>query len=227
LGPIDENCAVLTRRKLLRFERALCAVLITLTAGCASRYQARGLVLKVDPAASELTVSHDAIAGYMDAMVMSFVAHSRETLEEVRPGDRIAFRINVHKGRTMIDRLRLLSAVPADTGASLSPATPTLVRIGQAVPDFTLTNQRGEPVSLRALRGMVLAITFIYTRCPLPDYCPRMMANLDRLRDRFDDRLGQDLALLTISFDPKYDTRSTLHDYAERYKANVPGWQVR
>jgi protein SCO1/2 len=197
-----------------------------LMGACAARHQARGLVLRVDPAASSLTVSHDQIPGYMDAMVMPFSVRDSRALEEVRPGDRVAFRINVGKNRTVIDRLRLLSAAPADAGLIQSPAASTLVPIGQPVPDFSLIDQRGEPVTLASLRGSVVAVTFIYTRCPLPDYCPRMMTNLGAVRDRFRERLGRDLALLTVTFDPQYDTPEKLRQYADRYKANVPGWHV-
>jgi len=191
---------------------------------CAARHQARGLVLNVDRARSAVTVSHDAIPGFMDAMVMPFTVANGQELADVRPGDRIAFRITVRKGETAVDRVRLISAAPADAGMTLSPPAPTLTGIGREVPAFSLTNQRGEVVTLDSLRGSVVAITFIYSRCPLPDYCPRMMTNFDAVRKRFADRLGKDLTLLTVTFDPKYDTPPTLKLYAEQFKANVPGW---
>jgi protein SCO1/2 len=206
---------------------ALLALLVgLLTACCAARHQARGLVLRVDPAASTVTVSHERIPGYMDAMVMPFSVRDPRTLADVRPGDRIGFRINVGRERTLIDRLELLSAAPADAGLIASPAVSTLVPIGQPVPDFSLTDQHGRSVSLASLRGKVVAVTFIYTRCPLPDYCPRMMTNLGAVRDRFPERLGRDLALLTVTFDPQYDTPEKLREYGDRYQANVPGWHL-
>lgn len=205
---------------------ALIVLVGILSSACAARHQARGLVLRVDPAASTVTVSHEQIPGYMDAMVMPFSVRDPRALVEVRPGDRIGFRISVGRDGTLIDRLELLSAAPTDAGLIQSPATSTLVPIGQPVPDFSLTDQRGEPVTLASLRGRVVAVTFIYTRCPLPDYCPRMMTNLRAVRDRFPERLGKDLALLTVTFDPQYDTPEKLRQYAERYKANVPGWHM-
>lgn len=205
--------------------RLLTLALLALTAaGCASRHAARGLVLKVQPEASTITVSHEPVPDYMEAMVMPFTVATGEDLAAVRPGDRIAFRINVRKDGTVIDRVRLLSAAPADVGLIASPVKPVLVPIGAAVPDFTLTDQRGERIALSSLRGTVVAVTFIYTRCPLPDYCPRMMANLDGVRKRFADRLGSDLALLTVTFDPRYDTPDKLLAYARHYSADVPGW---
>lgn len=205
--------------------RLIPAVLaVILVAGCTVRRQATGLVLTVDPAAGAVTVSHEPIPGYMDAMVMPFTAARPADLEGVRPGDRIAFRINVRDRDTQIDRVKILSAAPADAGMILSPAAPTLVPLGQPIPDFTLIDQHGQEVSFASLGGKVAVVSFIYSRCPLPDYCPRIMANLGALRDRFADRLGKDLVLLTVTFDPKYDTPETLKAYAERHQADVPGW---
>lgn len=204
--------------------RLVLPLLLVLTTACAERHDATGLVLEVDPAAAAVTVSHDPIPGFMDAMVMPFTAARPAELDDVRPGDRIAFRINVRDERTEIDRVTILSAARTDAGLILSPAKPALVAIGQPLPDFTLTNQHGQPVSLHALRGKVVAVAFIYTRCPLPDYCPRVIANLAALRDRFGERLGSDLVLLTVTFDPKYDTPEQLKAYAQRYDADVPGW---
>jgi protein SCO1/2 len=194
-------------------------------AACAARYPARGLVLKVDPATATLTVSHEPIPGYMDAMVMPFTVRDPDHAAGVRPGDRIAFRLNVRKDETHIDRVELLSAAPADIGLLNTPAVSTLVKVGEPMPDFTLTNQDGDPVSLASLRGRVVAVTFIYTRCPLPDYCPRMITNLQAVERRFPEHVDKDLALVAITFDPQFDTPQRLKDYAEFFKSDKPGWQ--
>lgn len=204
---------------------AAIAALALLAAGCATSYQARGLVLRVDPAAATLTVSHEAIPGLMDAMAMRFVVRDTRRLGELRPGDRIAFRLRVDDRETRIDRLRLLSAAASDSGLVMSPSAPALVTPGDPVPDFTLVDQDGAPLSLSSLRGRVVAVTFVYSRCPLPDYCPRMVDNLRSVRERFADRLGRDLVLLTISFDPRYDTPEVLRKYAAFNKAGGPGWR--
>jgi protein SCO1/2 len=191
---------------------------------CATTHQATGLVVRVDPAASTLTVSHDEVPGVMDAMVMPFTVRGRNRIDAIRPGDRVAFRLVVRKDSSHIDRVKLLSATPTDQGLIVTPAAPTLVPIGGSVPDFDLIDQRGAPVTLAGLRGRVVVVTFIYTRCPLPDYCPRMIRNLDAVRDRFRARLGKDLALLTVTFDPQYDTPERLTAFARSQKADVDGW---
>jgi len=185
-----------------------------------------GLVLRSDASTGVVTVSHDAIPGFMDAMVMPFTASDPSQLRAVRPGDRIQFRLNVRGGATVIDRVTIVSAAPVDSGLLQSPAAPALVALDQPVPDFTLTDQDGNRVSLASLKGHVVAISFIYTRCPLPDYCPRVMTNFGALRDRFRDQLGKDLWLLTITFDPKYDTPDRMKAYASRYGADLPGWRM-
>ena len=202
------------------------SVLFVLVAasGCATSYQARGLVLKVDTAASTLTVSHEAIAGFMEPMVMPFAVRDPRVLRGVRPGDLITFRLRPNRSGTEISRLRHVSAAGTDAGLTMTPSKTAMVKVGEAVPDFTLTDQHGAPVSLMALRGSVVAVTFIYSRCPLPDYCPLMVANLAQVRNRYRERLGRDLTLLTVSFDPKYDTPAVLHSFAARFGGNVPGW---
>jgi protein SCO1 len=204
--------------------RRFVSLLAACAAGCATTYPARGLVLRVDPASSTLTVSHEAILGYMGAMVMPFAVRDGRVLEDLRPGDVIEFRLRPGDRGTEIDRVKHLSAAGQDAGLTMTPAASALVKVGERVPNFTLTDQHGAAVSLTSLRGSVVAITFIYSRCPLPDYCPRMVANLAEVRDRYRDRLARDLTLLTVTFDPKYDTPDVLNNFAERYRANVPGW---
>src|SRR5688500_4004511 len=186
--------------------RLILPVIALLAAGCADRHPARGLVLKVDQQAGVVTVSHDAIHGLMDAMVMPFTASAPAELKDVKAGDVISFRLTVGRDGSTVDRIAILSAAPGDSGLILGPAKPALASLNQQVPAFTLTAQDGVPVTLSALRGRVVVIAFIYTRCPLPDYCPRVLTNLGALRDRFAGRFGTDLTLLTVTFDPTYDT---------------------
>ena len=106
----------------------------------------------------------------------------------------------------------------------LSPAKPTLVPVGEALPDFELVDQNQNRVSLSSLRGRVVAVNFIYSRCPLPDYCPRMVDHFKEVSERFGARLESDLVLLTVSFDPKFDTPDVLRSYAKDFGAERKGW---
>jgi protein SCO1 len=202
---------------------AIIASSCALVMACAERHEVTGLVLKIDQASRTLTVSHEPIPGYMDAMVMPFTAVRASEIAGVQPGDRIKFRMNVGRRETTVDRVKILSAAPANSETSATRSE-RLVAIGEPVPDIALVNQNRVPVTLHELRGRVVVVSFIYTRCPLPDYCPRVMTNLTSLRDRFRAQLDTSLVLLTVTFDPQHDTPEKLKAYADRYGADVPGW---
>ena len=174
--------------------------------------------------AATITISHDPFSGFMDAMVMPFDVKGKARETKVTPGDRVRFRLAVKKGRSWVDRVDVISAAPVDAGLEQTPVTHVLVPVGSALPDFTLTDQAGASVSLSALKGKVIAVTFIYTRCPLPDYCPRMVENFRAVRERFAARMDRDLVFLTISFDPQYDTPEILRAYAASQRAGGAGW---
>ena len=191
---------------------------------CAAHHTTTGLVLRVDKPASTVTISHDAFPGYMDAMAMPFDLKGRAASATLTAGDRVRFRLSVKGGHSWVDRVDVVSAAAVDAGLQNTPAVPVLVPVGTAMPDFELTDQAGKPLALSALQGKVVAVTFIYSRCPLPDYCPRMIENFKALRDRFASRMDRDLVFLTISFDPRYDTPEILSRYAASQRAGGPGW---
>ncbi len=219
---------------IVNFRRALASALLVALAtgafGCARHFTTNGLVLAVDRPGAIVTISHEALPGFMDAMAMPFDVRGEasDALSSLRPplapGDRVRFRLSVKGGRSWVDRLEVVSAAPVDAGLQTTPAVPVLVPVGAPVPEFSLLDQRASTVSLSSLRGKVVVVNFIYTRCPLPDYCPRMVANFRALRDRFTERMNRDLVLLTVSFDPKYDTPARLAAYATEERAGGPGW---
>ena len=196
-------------------------------AACAQHYSSTGLILRVDQPGSIVTISHDAFPGFMDAMTMPFDLKGAAREVALKPGDRVRFRLAVKRGaggRSWVDRVEVTSAAAVDAGLQQTPATPVLVPVGSPVPDFELTDQSNALMALSSLKGKVVAVTFIYSRCPLPDYCPRMIENFRAVRERFSARMDRDLVLLTISFDPKYDTPQVLTRYAASQRAGGPGW---
>jgi protein SCO1/2 len=92
------------------------------------------------------------------------------------------------------------------------------------VPDFKLIDQRGRRLSLSELRGKVVAVNFVYTSCALPNYCLRIANNFGVLQKRFKARLGRDLILLTVTFDPVHDTPDVMSRYARRWDADPATW---
>jgi len=200
--------------------RGIFLLIIALAAAssCARHYRARGIVLAVDPAAQRVTISHREISGYMDAMAMPFRAESARELEHLAPGSRIDFELDVRRGATTVRHIRIEQA---STGDVPIPKAEGKVAVGETMPDFMLTAQDGGAVHLSDYRGQLVAIDFIYTRCPLPDVCPRLSANFARLQKR----LGARVALLSITLDPEYDTPAVLSDYARRYEADPNIWR--
>jgi protein SCO1/2 len=207
-------------------------VFLAVTAAAAQRqFPVTGLVVSVDRPAHTLTVSHGEIAGYMDAMTMPFHTRSARIPEAVHPGSTVGFTLLVDGRNSWIDNIHVIEFNSAERDPVLasrlklmdsatSGASP--LAVGSQVPDFTLTDQSRRPVTLSAFRGKVIAMDFVYTRCPLPDYCFRLSNNFARLQKRFSG--NRDLVLLTVSFDPAHDVPEALARYAEIWKADLAMW---
>src|SRR5579872_5450718 len=192
------------------------SVLFIALTGCAKHYRVEGLVLKADPSAHTVLVSHRPIQGYMPAMTMQFHAAPKENLSKLQPGTRVEFTLRVGKQESLATHLKTReSKLDVDV-----PAPSNQLAIGDRVPDFSLTDQRGRAVRLSDFAGRVVAVDFIYTRCPLPDVCPRLSANFSYLAKRVPDA-----QLLSLTIEPQYDTPAVLADYAKRYGADGEHWR--
>src|ERR1700722_13315953 len=212
-------------------------LLAVLPCVAAQKYRATGLVLKIDAPNQTVVVSCREIPGYMDAMEMSFSVHDPKALEGLEPGMTIEFSLVADKDSSYAEDIRLrpfesLELDPTEARrlklmenamAERSRATDVL-HLGDPVPEFALTDQNGQRVALSQLKGKVVPVTFIYTRCPLPNYCVRLSNNLGLLQKRFKDRLGSDLVLLTVIIDPVHDQPDALADYARTWKAEARTW---
>jgi protein SCO1/2 len=214
---------------------SIAAFLILCVAGAAAQeHAAKGLVLEVDRAHHHITVSCDAVPGYMAAMEMAFEVPDAAQLNALKPGSLIRFTIVEHGSRPIakdIEPVANFEPEPAEAGAlsalrsAVNPtSTKPPVAVGEAVPDFMLTDQEGSAVSLFQFRGKVVALTFGYSRCPNPSYCLRLSRNLAELKRQFPDRAGRDLVLLTIAIDPEYDQGPALARYARSFGADARSW---
>src|SRR5688500_11061672 len=212
------------------------AVLTAITGQAADKaYPVTGMVLKVDAATRTFVVSHERIAGLMEAMAMPFEVREARELQGLVPGAVVEFTLlmgekagyateikvrryeSVEQDPVTARRLALLKRI---AGGGVTP-----LAVGGRVPDFTLTDQTGRPVSFASLAGKVVALNFIYTRCALPQFCLRVTNHFGVLRKRFQRELGRDLALLTVTFDPERDTPPVLAKYAEQWKADPKTWR--
>lgn len=180
-------------------------------------YHLRGCIVATNPANGEVTVDHKAIPGFMPAMVMPYQLQQPSILSELHAGDEITAKVLVDESATGEAQIHLDEIdVIAQANANRMPTVQYhLPKAGERVPDFTLLDQSGHHIALSQFRGKVLLMTFIYTRCPLPDFCVRMSDNFAKI-DAILAQNTQDYArthLLSVSFDPQYDTPAVLRSY--------------
>ena len=198
----------------------LCFAPLLLLSACAHRYRAQGVVLAVDKPNQSVTISHRAIPGYMEAMAMPFHVNKPDDLNGLVPGARVNFQLQVDKRGTVVRRIAVQPSAGLDDVPLPKPVAK--LAVGDSVPDFALTDQMRRPVKLSDFRDRLVALDFVYTRCPLPDVCPRLSANFALLQKRF----GAKIVLLSISIDPQYDTPEILAEYGKRWQANPSIWHL-
>jgi protein SCO1/2 len=186
----------------------------------------KGVVREIKPDGHTLVVKHEEITNYMAAMTMPFRARDTNELAGLTPGDEIAFRLSVTEDESWIDRVKRTGrSIPIEaTSAAVVTNAPTEFRLS-SIPDFALTNEFGRPVSLHGFRGRALAMTFFFTRCPIPEYCPRLAKNfqgaIERLKALPDGPTN--FHFLSISFDP-VDTPVLLRSYGRQYRYDSNHW---
>jgi protein SCO1/2 len=197
-----------------------------LLAGSQSReYPLTGQIVAIDDGRGEMTVKHEDIRGFMPAMTMAFKVRDREILRERQPGDLITARLIVEETSGYLDRVVKTGFAPVPAGSGTSLAS-RMVAPGSAVPEVVFTDSSGNARPLSAWRGRTLALTFVYTRCPLPDFCPaidrRFSAVQQELREA--PELAERVHLVSVSFDPAYDTPQVLRVHAGRIGADPALW---
>ena len=205
----------------------------------AKRYPLRGVITAADTAKSEITVSHEEIPGFMNAMTMSFpVFDDPGVVAILRPGDRIEATLVVDGPKFWLEGVLTKGFVPTPGGGSPGPGVtpaslpgtdPNLpapnkgIAVGEQAPDFTLTDQTGHPVRLSDFRGEPVAVTFVYTRCPVATACPMTVAKFAKMNAALTaEKFGR---LLAVTIDPENDTVPVLRDFASRVGADPKRWK--
>ena len=214
---------------------ALLALAATSTRAADKEYAVKGMVLEVNRSTRSFVVSHETIDGFMQAMTMPFEVRDAAELSSLVPGAVVTFTLVVGESTAYATRIQVqryesveldpLTAARLSLMKRIAGTSARRLSIGDRVPDFTLVDQRGGPVSFSSLRGKVVAVSFIYTRCALPQFCVRMTNHFGVLQKRFRSRLGRELVLLTISFDPERDTPEVMAAYASQWKPDPQGWR--
>ena len=184
------------------------------------RYDLRGKVVSIDRQANRATIAHEDIPGFMEAMTMEFPIREDWVWNELKPGAEIRAELvvdNSAKDPYWLENIGIVAA--ADPNQPVASVDGSEAQIGKPVPDFSLTNQDGKRISIKDFRGRALAITFIYARCPLADYCIKMSTNFSDAATQInsDSALKGKAALLSMSFDPENDTPAKLKSYGLGY----------
>ena len=216
-----ESCS--SRHSSRRCVALLCFLtLITFSGACnreksqasssTKRYAFKGKVISVDKNAGTANIDNEQIAGFMDPMIMPYSMKPASMLDQIQPGDSITAEVVVEPEKYWLENVKVTghSQPSAKPAASVHIPSP-----GDEVPDFKLVNQSSKNISLHRYRGQTLLLTLIYTRCPFPDFCPRVsheFAAIDRQLRADPARYGK-THLLSISFDPEHDTPRILRVY--------------
>jgi protein SCO1/2 len=201
-----------------------------LIAGCsrssetpAREYQLHGQILAVRPERSEVVIKHEDITGFMPGMTMPFKVKDGALLQGKAPGDLVTATLVVGEVEAHLRTLDKTGHAAVETPAP--PPPPDIREPGQVLTDATLVDQNGAPASLAAYRGHRVALTFIYTRCPLPEFCPLMDRHFASVQKTITSTPAlADVRLVTVTLDPAFDTPAVLKPYAARLGADPKIW---
>lgn len=185
-------------------------------------YRLVGQILSVDRRDARLTLHHEDIEGFMPAMTMPYRVKDPRLLDGRKAGELVDATLEVQGTDAWIARLRVTGVAPVPPSEPIQ----TSLESGDPMPDATFVDQDGRPVRLRDLRGHPLVISFVYTRCPLPDFCPAIESRLSALQQRVKSlpRLAG-TGILAVTIDPEYDTPSVLKKHAGERGADPAIWR--
>ncbi|MSU62570.1 MAG: redoxin domain-containing protein [Pedosphaera sp.] len=200
------------------------------TEGVVKTYSVTGVVRKVEISERSITIKHGEVPDYMPAMTMPFSVKSTNELAGIVEGDAVKFRLSVTENDSWIDQIG--KTAPAATEAAQERPPVRIVRdveelkLGDMVPDYQFTNELGSTIRLSDFKGRAVVLTFIFTRCPIPNFCPLMSRNFSLAYNQLAARATgpTNWHLLSVSFDPHHDTPSVLKNYARRYDYDPKKW---
>lgn len=224
---------------LLRAGLAICLALAVSACGRAQRpdataqhYQVRGIVRGLPPDHRTVEIEHESIPNFMPSMTMPFSVADAKELAGLRIGDAISFRLDVTPKDFTIANVKKIDVgevqlpKPKPTVTPAADAASSRLKEGDAMPVFTLTNEQGERITLDNYRGRPFVLTFIFTRCPMPNFCPRMSNNFAQLQQAIQSGSGAvaETRLLSITLDPQFDTPAVLKEYGAHNAADPKIW---
>jgi protein SCO1/2 len=187
-------------------------------------YQLKGQILDVKPDTGEVLVKHEDIPGFMMAMTMPYKADAK-ILADKQPGDLITATLVVGETEAHLSQISKTGHAPVEDAPGPAITVSSMLRAGDAVPDTNLVDENNTARPLTSLKGHRVAVTFMYTRCPQPDFCPLMDRNFTAVQNQIKKTPGLgDVRLVSISFDPANDTPAALKAHAKALQADPAVW---
>lgn len=190
------------------------------------QYPLTGQVLGVNRDKQEITIKHEDVPGLMPGMTMSFPVADPALLDGREPGELVTATLEVTNALARLKSIVRTGMAPLPEGSNAAAMAGAILGVGDPVPDAAFIDQSDARRSIAQWRGSVMVVTFVYARCPLPNFCPLMNQNFAKLQKAIagDPTLRERVKLVTISFDPEHDTPAVLADEAKRYGADSAIW---
>jgi protein SCO1 len=174
-----------------------------------------------------ITIAHEAIPGLMPAMTMAFSVADTSEAAALKPGDHVRFELSVSKEPWTVAHFLVVSHQAASESVKKGPSLRRRLREGDAFPELALTTQNNEPFTTADFKGRLTLITFIFSRCPVPEYCPAMAIRFRQIQKAIvaDAKLASRVRLLGITLDPEFDRPDILKAYGEAVGADPAIWR--
>lgn len=212
----------------LRVLALLAGLLAAASCSSAKQYEMRGQILAVNRDKLEILVKHEEIPGLMAAMTMPWKVRTASMLDNLGPGDLITSELEVDNNEGVITKITRLGTAKPDVPAPAAPAKPgvELIRPGGQIPNQAFVDQDGRARDFNDVRGgRAIAVTFMYTKCPVPTFCPQMDRQFAEAQKLIKDKgLAERVRLLSVSFDPRNDTPPVLKRHAQRLESDPRVW---
>ena len=195
-------------------------------------YKLQGQIISIAPDHKDATIKHEDIKGFMSAMTMPYKVRDAKEYENLAPGDLINATLVVVSNDAYLKDVKKVGNAPLEkppAEAAMPPASSgfELLKVGQPVPAGKFVNQDGKPTTMENFRGSALLVTFIYTNCPMPTFCPLMDRNFVSIQNKLKAEKNElNVRLLTVSFDPVTDTPPVLKKHAEKLGADPRIWTM-
>lgn len=212
-----------------------CSIVFSLLAaacgggGSADRreYKLQGQVLSIQPNHRQAVIRHEDIPGFMSAMTMPYDVKDPKEYESLVPGDLINAKLVVLPTAAYLEDVKKVGNAPLEGQVSMPGAASgfELTKVGAPVPNQAFVDQDGKTVDLASFKGSAVIVTFIYTSCPMPNFCPLMDRNFAAMQEKLKENGNLLKAhLLSVSFDPQVDTPEVLKKHAEQLGADPRLW---